>query len=204
MPGKNAGLSEGRCRMRTQYRVLPILVVLAAVFNGRALGQGEEVSVKFLRAAVSSIAYDEKIVVTGEYSEADGLLEATGRFLRGKGYSQFSIKDPDSGVTFDAAYCHRDTKAFRDLMKVSGSKRFKFYGSKARGERDEEAIFVTSVTEVEEPVEGVGSGRSRAGSGTYRITMVDKVTSNKTVLVNIQVGKPYSLFGSTLILEEEP
>ena len=36
------------------------------------------------------------------------------------------------------------------------------------------------------------------------LTVVDGATSNRTVLVNVELGKPYSLLGGTVQVDEEP
>jgi hypothetical protein len=181
-------------------RVLGLMAVGAVLCQMpvSAVAQDKDISVSYLRAAVSSLADGTRVRLPGDYSAAEGLHDATGVYLRNKGYSRFTIRDGD--IEFRNVYCPYDSKAFAELLKVKGTRRFIFSGYKQRGERHEDAIFVTDVEEVperEQPKDVVQIGK------VYRLTMIDNTSSNRTVLGNIELGKPVRFLGTTLVLDEE-
>jgi len=174
---------------------------LVSLAGGEACAQRRDVTVQYLKAALGSIADRERVSLEAEYSVEDGLTEARGSYLRNKGFSQFTVLDPASGAKFSSAYCEHDSKVFNELLGIKEEKRFIFAGYKGKGERREDAIFVTSVTPLSEPPRP--SAREKSQTTTYRVTMIDHVTSNRTVLVNIELGKRYNVMGTTLVLEDE-
>lgn len=176
-------------------------VACIAMLTSGALAQAPQtVTVKFLRAAVGSLSEGERITVRAEFSADEGLTEATRIYLRNKGYSRFNVKDPDSDVAFDSMYCHRDSAAFSALIKAEKKGIYDFIGYRGRGQNKEDAFIVESVRFVSD----VKSGDEQARPTSYRLTLVDGATSNRTVLVNVELGKPYNMMGAVLILEEEP
>jgi hypothetical protein len=192
-------------------KVIPAIlcfVILAVGTEGKA--QVKEVSVPYLKAAIGSIGNRSRVKVKGNYDGALGLAEATGRYLRSKGYSRFSVSDMEGRARFESFYCHQDSKAFKSLIDVSGKVPFILYGYKERGEDGEDAIVVTHVTKIREPaaseedesgaVEGVAEAETKR---TYRITMMDAANSNRTALVNVELGKSYNLLGTVLVIEQE-
>jgi len=186
-----------------------ILCSLVLVLCSEVNAQVKEVSIPFLKAAIGSIDNRGRVRVKGKYDAVEGLTETTGRYLRNKGYSRFSVTDLEGRTRFVSFYCHQDSRAFRSLLDTTETTYFIFYGYKERGERGEDAIIVTEVTSIPEPEKsepdnsGVSSPDPQAEKKTYRITMMDMATSNKTVLVNVELGKPCNLLGTVLIVEEE-
>lgn len=192
-------------------KIVPaILCFLILAVGIEVNAQVKEVSIPYLKAAIGSIDNRGRVKVKGTYDGALGLSEAGGRYLRNKGYSRFSVNDMEGRTSFESFYCHRDSKAFDSLIDVAGSSPFILYGYKERGEDGRDAIFVTNVTRIPEP-EKPGEDETGAEEGavgeetrkTYRITMMDAASSNRTVLVNVELGKPYNLLGTVLVVEEE-
>jgi len=160
------------------------------------------VSVNYLRAALGALADRERISLEAVYVGSQGMDQATETPLRGKGYSRLTLRDPDSGATFDDVYCEHDSRVFNTLLSVQADTLFRFEAYKDDGERRRDAIFLTSATRVRTPPAETASP-ARAAPRTFRVTMIDHATSNRTVLVNIELGKPYNLMGATLLIEAE-
>lgn len=187
--------------MRTRIGIVLVVVVMGW---GMTVG-GAEVTVKYLRAAIGSIPDRSRVNFVGDFSVAAGLKEARGTSMRGKGYSRFAVKDPEAPeVVFNSVYCQQDSKAFKALINATGDGRFHFYGNKEQGEDREEAIIVTDAKLVTDEAGETAESPAPAGPASYRIVMVDHVSSNKTVLANIELGKAYNVMGTTLTLEPEP
>ena len=181
--------------------IVGLSMFLAAMcFAQRA---GREVSVLYLRAAVGGLDDRDRVTVTGEYVAADGLRETTERFLRGKGFSRFSVRAQGSDVVFTSMYCDQKSRAFETLVDITGVKVCRFIGYRSRGEEREAAIVVTDVKVLHEITEDVGDDDREIGARRFRITMTDNATSNSTVLVNVELGKRYNVLGTTLVIEDE-
>lgn len=179
-------------------------VALLAAWMVRT-AMARDVTVKFLRAAVASLNERENVTVEGVYTASDGLNEPRDPYLREKGFSRFAIKDPESGVTFDSMYADHDSSAFRELLKVKEKQTFIFSGYKARGgSLDNDVVYVTSVKAVPNREEEKGSAPPPSPPSTYRVTIFDSRTTNRTVIANVQLGRTYTVSGIQLTVEEEP
>lgn len=184
------------------YRTLVLVAVLSAA-QGQVRAQTQTTSVPYLRAAIGSLSLRDRVTFTAVFDGQTGLREATGRYLRGKGYSRFTVSDPTSGLAFDAVYCLQNSKVFTDLIQVRGRQTFVFYGYKDRGEEKEDAVVVTQVERVGNET-SPGAASTPSGSlKTYRVTLTDLSTSNETVIVNVELGKAYRLLDSQIVVEEE-
>lgn len=154
----------------------------------------------YLNAALGSIAARAKVSVRAEYSSADGMREATESYLRNKGYSRIVLRDPVSGASFDKAYCAHDSKAFEDLIGVHGKKVFIFECERGTGENRRPALFIESLLAVRQQPEAIPPTVQAA---TFRVTLTDAATSNRTVLANVELGREYSVAGVKLKIESE-
>lgn len=177
-----------------------MMAVVTLVAAETALSQEGSVSVGFLRAALGSISDRASVSVLGEYSGADGLVDARGTYLRNKGFSRFTIREPHTGVTFGSVYCAHNSPVFNELLGVKGTERFVFQGVKGRGEHKEDAVFVTSLRVVRGPA---APASVETAPQRFTITIIEQATSNRTVMVNVELGKPVNLLGATLMVEEE-
>lgn len=189
--------------MKEVCLALVALVAAFALAPERAGAQDRDTSVPYLRAAIGSLSLRDRVTFTAVYDGQSGLQEATGRYLRGKGYSRFTAIDPTSGQVFNSVYCLQDSKVFSDLIQVRGRQTFTFHGYKDRGESKEDAVVVTQLERVgtETPK---GADEAAEGPGqTFRVTLTDLSTSNRTVIVNVEPGKPYRLLNSQILIEEE-
>ena len=179
---------------------------------------GREVTVAYLRAAIGSIRNGDRLRLSAEYDADYGLLEANERYLRGKGYSRFSIVDPKTGVRFSNMYVDQDTDAFRTLLDLKDDTRVTLYGYKGRGEEKDPAMIVTSVRieadnrkpgekdDARSPVAVAGrtpEADATDGKGKYRVIITDLRSTNRTVLVGVELGKDYNVLGTAIRIERE-
>jgi hypothetical protein len=182
---------------------LVALMAAASLLASHARAQNKETSVPYLRAAISSLSVNDRVTFTAIYDAQAGLQVATGRYLRGKGYSRFVVIDPKSGVFFDSAYCLQESKVFSDLLEVKGRQTFVFYGYKDRGESKEDAVIVTQAERVGPETAPGAKATAELPKRTFRVTLTDLSTSNQTVIVNVEPGKPCRLLNSLILVEEE-
>lgn len=185
--------------MCDRFQRLIGFLIMGVVFPVVVLGQTKEISVAYLRAAVGAIGDRSSVQLNAVFLPDPGLVEATGNYLRGKGYSRFSVKDPQSGVVFTSMYCRQDSPAFRELINP-GSKVYRMSGYKDSGEQNEPSIFITGVVALPEKGGRVGDEKSR----TFRVIIRDNASSNRTELANVVLGQAYSVAGMTIQLEAEP
>lgn len=188
--------------MKRQVRYLVVIMIFVAGLVPDAAAQGRNVSVAYLRAALNSLPDRGSVSFTAEYSGREGLKQASGSYLRNKGFSRFTVRDPETGLTFNSIYCEQGSAVFNELLKVTGTRRFNFQGHKGTGEGREDAIFVTSAEPVRLPRDERVEEEEEEEK-TYRVTIVDHATSNRTVMVNVELGKEFNLMGATLLIEEE-
>jgi hypothetical protein len=189
--------------MTSLWRILTGSMLITVATVTCAVAQTRDVTVPYLRAAIGALPDRSRVTVKAKYDAASGLREATGRYLRSKGFSRFSIIDPETGVSFDSVYCEQDSKAFNQLLAVSEDGVFVFSGYRGRGEMKEDALFVTDVRAVLTPRQS-GPEQSDVPEDTYRVIVTDLVSSNRTVLTNVEPGKSYRFFGTEIVLEREP
>ena len=185
--------------MCDRFRRVFGFLIMGVVFPVVVLGQTKEISVAYLRAAVGTISDRSSVQLNAVFLPDPGLVEATGNYLRGKGYSRFSVKDPQSGVVYTSMYCRQDSQAFRELINP-GAKTYRMSGYKDSGEQNEPSIFITGVLALPEKGGKVGDEKGR----TFRVIIRDNASSNRTELANVVMGQAYSVAGITLQIEAEP
>jgi hypothetical protein len=174
-------------------------IVLGLAVAGVASAQTKEISVSYLRAAIGSLDDRSSVQLNAVFMADPGLVDSTGNYLRGKGYSRFSVKDPRSGVVFTSMYCRQDSQAFKELIN-SSTKTYRLSGYKEYGEQKEPAIIVTGVVPSAEKGGAVSGG---PGARTFRVILVENASSNRTELANVALGQAYNVAGFTLQIEEE-
>lgn len=190
--------------MRRQC-MLWVGLLLFVFISGEAAAQARKTyTPQYLRAAISSIRDRARVTVTGEFDAQRGLVATTESWLRGKGFSRFTVKDPDTGFAFDSMYCKHDSEAFEGLLNVGTRRVYRFHGYKDEGEQREDAVIVESVELVrdikpEETVKAEAKPDLR-----LRVTITDNASGVKTVLVNVIKGQVYRLEGLSVVVEDEP
>jgi hypothetical protein len=185
--------------MRYGGRRLVGFLVLGVVFPVMVSAQTKEISVAYLRAAAGAIGDRSSVQLTAVFVRDPGLVEATGNYLRGKGFCRFSVKDPGSGVVFSSMYCRQDSQAFKELINA-GAKTYRMSGYKDYGEQNEPAIIVTGV---EAFAEKGGKVSDEKSTRTFRVIIRSNSSSNRTELANAVLGQVYSVAGITFQIEEE-
>ncbi len=193
--------------MKRQYVTWIALVILAGTGAPASAQTRKEYSPQFLRAAIGSIRDRSRVAVVGEFDASTGLKATTQSWLRGKGFSRFTVKDPKTGFTFDSMYCHHESEAFRDLLNVSTRRVYRFIGQKDEGEEREDAVIVETVqmlSEIKPEEEQEQEAPEVKEDRPLRVTITDEETGTKTVLVNVVKGQVYKLEGLSLVIEDEP
>jgi hypothetical protein len=181
-----------------------VTVALALLAGAGWAPAQREVSVGYLRAALGSIRDRERVAFEADYLGEQGLREARGAYLRNKGFSRFTIRDAASGAVFDSIYCEHGSSVFKQLLQARSTKRFRFEATKGTGEDRKDAIFVTSAVEVRQAAADTPPPPDpQPLPRSLKVTLTDHATSNRTVLVNIELGKTYNLMGASLRIEAE-
>ncbi len=181
--------------------------------------QVRDVSVTFLRAAIDTIEFNARLRLTAEFAGPVTLVQADARYLPSGTFSRFSVVDPGGELVWSHMYVQHDTAAFRTLMSAAPGTVFVFEGYKYRSERRQGAMIVTALRPGEVFLErdppgpapppmviGVGQATPPAPEPlkrTFRITVTDKASGNRTVIVNVEPGTAYDMLGSTLVIDEE-
>jgi len=182
--------------------ILSVLMFTFLILPSGAAAQTKDVTVSFLRAASGSLPDRATVSFDAVFNADQGLVEAQGWNMKGKGLSRFSVKDPQSSVIFQNLYCNQDSKAFKELIKLSGTRIVHITGYKGDGERDEPFIFVTSIEVLPTPVKMI-TEEKRDATNTFRIVLKDNVSGAKTILANVVPGQSYTVDNLTLSLEPE-
>ena len=185
---------------RNCLQLVVLLLALAVPLITNA--QTKDVTVAYLRAATGSLPDHANVSFDALFASDQGLVEAQSWNLRGRGISRFSVKDPQSSVIFPNLYCNQDTSAFKELIKVNGTKLLHITGYKDEGEKYEPSIYVTSVEVLPTPAKVVAD-ESRSTTNSVRIVLKDTSSGSKTVLVNVVPGKTYTVDNLTLTVELE-
>jgi len=203
--------------MKKSLVIASVLVGMMAVGVMIARAGPKEVTVGFLQAAVSSLADQDEVTLTAVFPGVASLKDsAHGRSLRGDGYSRFAVKDPQARTTFESMYVLQHSRVFPQLLSITGPHRVSFRGYKEEGEDNEEAIFVTSVDDLGPVKPAASDVKTESAPGVsptvspsappraFRVTITDNVTSNRTLIINIVTNRPYTVNGTTVVIEEEP
>lgn len=189
--------------MKIQSIIRPVAMGVVMMVVQVAMAQTRDVSVSFLRAAVGSLQDRATVTLEAVYLPDPGLVESKGRNLKGKGFSRFSVRDTRATGVFTSLYCSQDSKAFKELVPLEMAKTVRLSGYKEYGENGEPAIFVTGVEVLADPVKPVAVAQEKSNR-TYRVTIKDTASGNKTVLANVSPGKSYKVEGIVLEIELEP
>lgn len=191
--------------MRAQCRLLPAIILSLIAAPLIASAQHKDVSVAYLRAALSTIPDRGSVVLRATYLPDPGLIEPQGRGARGGGFCRFSVKDPKTGTVFGSMYCAQDSAAFKGLIAVTKPTAFYFRGYKDYGEANAPGIFVESVEPSTEPSsEPTDVAPQASPEVRFRVTITDNVTSNRTILADVAMERAYSVGAVTLSIEREP
>jgi len=185
--------------MSVQRRVCWIAVCAAMAIRLSANAQETGISVAYLRATVSALRDNESVTVKGIFMSNPGLEQPTGWNLRRQPICRFAVKDTQTGVVFSSMYCRLDSSAFTDLIAATTPRAFFFKGHRDDGENNEPAIFVTAVQPCTEKIV-VSEGTAPT---SFRVTITDNATRNRTVLANVALGQAYSVGGMTVVVEQD-
>ena len=189
-------------------RIVLVIAILIAGLVQSGWAQKKVLTAAYLRASVGALDERSSVVVRAEYLGSPGMVAAEGRGLRNKGFSRFSIRDPETGAVFDSMYCKQESDVFWRLLKSKTDALLVFRGEKSRGEDREDAIMVDRLENVllspsevaarvakEEPVE--------VKQPQLRVTLVDEETGVRTVLTHIERGTPVRVDGLMIVVEDE-
>lgn len=183
--------------------VTMVVGLVMAVFGIPGVNaQTKDVSVSFLRAAASSLSDRANVSFDAIYVAKQGMVEPQTWNMKGRGLSRFSVEDPQSHVIFENMYCSQDSRAFKDLVNLDTNKMVHFAGYKDSGENNQASIYVTSVEILAMPVPAASEGGA-ANTKSLRVTIKDKMTNTKTVLVNVVPGKTYTSDNLSIMVEAE-
>jgi len=186
---------------------LCVAVLVLGLAHG-AWAQKKVLTAAYLRASIGALDERSSVIVRGEYLIDPGMIQSDGRALRNKGYSRFSIRDPQTGIQFSSLYCKQESDVFWALLKADANKLFTFYGEKGRGEQREGAIFVDRLEAVlMTPEEIANRGQEDAATSDekpLRITITKDESGTRTVLTNVQRGSEVKVEGLTIVVEDEP
>jgi hypothetical protein len=188
-------------------RCVAYMVVAVLMLAVPALAQKKVLTASYLRASIGAINDRSSVTIRGEYMIDPGMVEASGRGLRNKGYSRFSVRDPYTGARFDSMYCKQESDVFWRLLKAKENTLFIFQGEKGRGENREGAIFtdrLESVLLTPTELAERRAGKEAEPRKPLRVTLVKEESGLRTVLTAVERGKPYKIDGLTVIVEDEP
>ncbi len=189
---------------RTIFLVFLVNIFFMGAVEVQALHQ--DVSVKYLIAALGTLKIRDRISVTALYVGSEGMEEAVRGPFRNKGLTRFSIKDTTSSSVFDLMYCEVGSSVFKALININdNTKAFVFEGVKMQGENNRGSIIVKSVRIVRNVPKPVSvNGPAATGSTTpdkFRIIMINQATSNRTVTADVVLDEKYNIQGNTVIIQ---
>lgn len=188
---------------RIMFSAFLISMIFVGAINVVALQQN--VTVKYLIAALGTIQVRDRISVTAVYVGSEGMSEAVRGPLRNKGLARFYIKDQTSSSVFEFMYCEIESAVFKKLININDdTKSFVFEGVKMQGEDRRGSIIVKSVRTARNIPKEVSVSGPEAVSATpdrYRIIMINQATSNRTVTADIKMGEKYDIQGHTIMIQ---
>ncbi len=188
-------------------RLLLAATILATGLTSSAWAQKKLITASYLRASIGAIDNRSKVTVRGEYLLIPGMVEASQRGLRHKGFSRFTILDPQTGAQFNSMYCKQESDVFWLLLKAKENTKYTFHGYKERGEEREGAIFVTRVENVLLTPSAIAhrvANTEVEPQPALRVTIVNKETGTRTLLTNVTRGEPVKVDNLTITIEDEP
>lgn len=183
-------------------------VIIASLLGSPAWGQKKVLSAAYLKASVGAINNRSSVTVRAEYLIDPGMVEAEGWQLRNKGFSRFSVRDPNTGVVFESMYCKQESDVFWRLLKAQENVELTFRGEKGSGEDREGAIFVDRVDSILLTPHAIAQRIAKTDKadegGALRVSIVNDETGMRTVLTNVKRGTPVKVEGLTITVENEP
>jgi hypothetical protein len=188
-------------------RGIVLCVMMTSLLCGPAWGQKKVLSAAYLKASIGAIDDRRSVTIRAEYLVDPGMTQAEGWRLRNKGYSRFSIRDPQTGAVFESMYCKQESDVFWELLNAEGNKELTFHGEKGSGEDREGAIFVSRIDSVLLTPTAVARRIANAKepeTTPLRVTIVNEETGTRTVLTGVKRGTPVKVEGLAITVEDEP
>jgi hypothetical protein len=188
-------------------RWIVLCVMMTSLLCGPAWGQKKVLSAAYLKASIGAIDDRRSVTIRAEYLVDPGMTQAEGWRLRNKGYSRFSIRDPQTGAVFESMYCKQESDVFWELLNAEGNKELTFHGEKGSGEDREGAIFVSRIDSVLLTPTAVARRIANAKepeTTPLRVTIVNEETGTRTVLTGVKRGTPVKVEGLAITVEDEP
>ena len=183
------------------------VMMMTSILCGPAWGQKKVLSAAYLKASIGAIDDRRSVTIRAEYLVDPGMTQAEGWRLRNKGYSRFSIRDPQTGALFESMYCKQESDVFWELLKAEGNKELTFHGEKGSGEDREGAIFVSRIDSVLLTPRAVArriANVKEPETTPLRVTIVNEETGTRTVLTGVKRGTPVKVEGLAITVEDEP
>lgn len=187
-------------------RTLLVITILATGLTSSTWAQKKVITASYLRASIGAIDERSSVTIRGEYLLSPGMVEAAGRGLRNKGFSRFTIRDPQTGAQFDSMYCKQESDVFWQLLKTKENTAFTFHGKKGRGENREGAIFIDRLENVLLTPAAIArrvANTEPAPLPQLRITILNKETGLRTLLTNISRGESVMVDDLIITVEDE-
>ncbi len=188
-------------------RIVFWLIMLMMTFSHAGWAQKKALTAAYLKASIGAINDRSSVTILGEYLVDPGMVEAKGRGLRNKGFSRFSIRDPQTGISFNSMYCKQESDVFWTLLNTPSNTRFQFHGDKGRGENREGAVFVDRLKGVLLPPRQIAERVAKVEpvvQPPLRITLTNEETGLRSVLTNVKHGVPVKVENLTILVEDEP
>ena len=184
------------------------VVMTSLLYSRSAWGQKKVLSAAYLKASIGAIDDRRSVSIRAEYLIDPGMAQAEGWRLRNKGYSRFSIRDPQTGALFESMYCRQESDVFWQLLRAEENTVFTFHGDKGSGEDREDAIFVDRVDSVlltpTAIARRIADQDEQEAAPPMRVTIVNEETGTRTVLTGIKRGTPVKVEGLTITVDDEP
>ena len=171
-----------------------IIVTLAIMaFTPCMAAEQNEVSVKYLTAAIGSIANNTKVLVRGSYGDD---LESV---ITWKGYSQFRIRDKE-GNRFGFMICKTDGDVFRRLLDTAKGTPLLFECQKYQLEgRFNDCLVVLNFRAVETQKTKPDDSASK---DKYKVT-ITSTAGSQTVVTNVSLNAPFQAGSLRITIEKE-
>ena len=131
--------------MRAQCRWRRAFLLCFVAVTSMASAEQKDVTVAYLRAALTTIPDHGSVILIATYLPDPGLVEPQGRRVYRQWFIRFSVKDLKTGTVFGSMYCAQGSAVFKSLIAGTKPTAFRFYGSKEYGESNEAGGFVNSV-----------------------------------------------------------
>jgi hypothetical protein len=148
-----------------------LLIAIAITTQLPVIGfSAEELSIKYINAAIGSFYNNQRVVVRGTYSsqlKSDSMWE---------GYSQFKISD-DLGNSFGFMYCTTGGDVFKTLLDAKLGTRFKYLCNKGKIRNKYNDCLVTIAIRLDDSNLASSSSSVSAQKYTVAVTRPDGSTA---------------------------